>query len=142
MINNNIEFLKVTGSNFQIKILFKLLEKRSHNISHDKIPDYYSHEKFVKNNPYKEWYLVAKNKEFIGSFYIKHDNSVGLNLSYYSTDILSFIINFIKNNFTPEKEIASLIPPYFYINTSSTNMKLHCILNELKLRSIQISYKI
>ena len=54
MLNKNIKFLKVTGTDFQIKILFELLKKRSHSISHFKMPDYNNHEQFVKNNPYKE----------------------------------------------------------------------------------------
>lgn len=142
MKEKNINFIKVTGTDFQIKVLFELLEKRIYKISHKKMPDYKNHEYFVKQNPYKEWYLIKKDKDYLGSFYIKYDNSIGLNLSDYSINILSLIISYIKKNFTPENALESMIPPYFYMNTSSENKKLHCILNELKLTSIQISYKL
>ena len=69
-------------------------------------------------------------------------NSIGLNLIEYSQFILKRTIEFIRENFIPEKESPSIVPPYFYINTPSNNKKLHFILNQLDLKSIQISFKI
>ena len=57
------------------------------------------------------------------TFYIKDDNSLDLNLVEYTHTLLSKSIAFILENFTPEKECPSKIPPYFYINTSSNNKK-------------------
>ena len=137
----NIKLLKVTGVEWQIKVLYQLLKDRRFCISHNKVPNYETHKIFVRNNPYKIWYLIKKDEAFIGSFYIKDDNSIGLNLTEYSTIILKEIIEFIKNKFSPEEQSASKIPPYFYINTSVKNKALHLILEELKLIPLQISYK-
>ena len=142
MITENVKFLKINGSELHIKLLFNLLKKRSHNISHQEIPDYETHELFVKNNPYKFWYFIETNQKLIGTFYIKFDNSIGLNLIEYSEITVAKTIEYIRENFIPEKETPSIVPPYFYINTPSNNEKLHFILNELDLKSIQISFKV
>ena len=106
------------------------------------MPNFEDHKKFVKQNPYKCWYIIELDKKLLGSFYIKFDNSIGLNLIEYSQNLIKEIVDFIRNNFTPEKENPSIVPPYFYLNTSSKNKKLHIILEELKLSSIQVSFKI
>ncbi len=105
------------------------------------MPNYETHKLFVNKNPYKIWYLIKKNEVFIGSYYIKEDNSIGLNLTEYSYEILKEIIEFIKHKFTPEDQSPSKIPPYFYINTSVKDKALHLLLEELNLKPLQISYK-
>ena len=59
MTNKNIKFLKITGSDAQIRLLYDFLQKRTHNISHLKMPDFETHEIFVKQNPYKFWYFIS-----------------------------------------------------------------------------------
>ena len=142
MTNKNIKFLKITGSDAQVRLLYDFLQKRTHNISHLKIPDFETHEIFVKQNPYKFWYFIENNKKLVGTFYIKYDNSIGLNLIEHSKIVLANTLEFIRLNFTPEKECPSIIPPYFYINTPIKNKELHFILQELGLKSIQISFKV
>ena len=142
MISENIKFLKINNSELHVKLLYDFLDKRTHNISHIKMPEFKEHEKFVKQNPYKFWYFIETNKKLVGTFYIKYDNSIGLNLIEYSQTVLSKTISFIKETFTPEKESPSKIPPYFYINTPINNKKLHFFLEELDLKPIQISFKI
>ena len=77
-MNNKIKFEKIVGSRNQILVLYQLLKERTNNISHKSMPNFDEHEKFVKNNSYKVWYLVLKDKKNIGSFYIKYDNSYSL----------------------------------------------------------------
>ena len=138
----SISFKKITGTNSQILILFSLLDNRKYKISHKSMPSLENHKNFVLNNPYREWYLVEKGNIDIGSFYIKFDNSIGINLKEYSIDIIKAIINFIKENYSPQAPSPSLIPPYFYINSSSENHLLKAIFTELNIQSIQVSYKI
>ena len=137
----NIQFIKVSGLEWQVKVLYQLLKDRRFYISHNKMPNYETHKLFVNKNPYKIWYLIKKNEVFVGSYYIKDDNSIGLNLTEYSYDILKEIIEFIKHKFTPEVQSPSKIPPYFYINTSVKDEALHLLLEELNLKPLQISYK-
>ena len=52
------------------------------------------------------------------------------------------ILNFIKQNFSINKEVSSMIPSFFYINISSDNLELQAILDKIDVRKLQISYKI
>ena len=141
-MKSRILFEKVIGTKQQIKILYELLSHREHNISHDDMPDLDTHKKFVKNNPYKAWFIASENKKPIGSFYIKFDNSIGLNLKDQKIDNIRDIIEFIKYNFEPEDSSPSMTPKYFYLNTSYCNMDLKGILEQLNIKAFQISYKI
>ena len=141
-MNNNIKFEKICGSERQKNILFQLLKKRIYKISHSEIPDIKSHDKFVENHPYRAWFIIFENGKEIGTFYIKFDNSIGLNLIIQNKENISYILKFVKNNFLPQKEVSSLIPPFFYLNISSENSQLQCILDEMKINKLQISYKI
>ena len=106
------------------------------------MPDFETHKKFVKQNPYKFWYFIENNTNLIEAFYIKYDNSIVLNLIEYFQFILKRTIAFIRENFIPEEESTPVIPTSFYINTSSNNYHLHHILKELDLKSIKISFKV
>ena len=138
----NLRFEKVSGTPKQITTLYSLLRRRIHSISHIKLPSLSQHEKFVKKNPYRDWYIIYQNISALGAFYIKNDNSIGLNLDYNSFNIIKSILDFIKKNFKPNKGIISEVPPYFFVNVPSSNIELQRLLENLKINSIQISYKI
>ncbi len=140
-MTKNIRLEKIIGNSEQIITLYELLKNRVHNISHKNMPNFYEHTNFVKNNPYKVWYLVLNSKKPIGSFYIKNNNSVGLKLSLQSSHIVDLIIKYITSNYKPEIAKASEVPPYFYFNVAKTNNELIDILNQLNKVPIQISYK-
>ena len=142
MDNKIISFELITGSDKQVDHLYDLLKKRNFTISHKDLPSYNIHKKFVLKNPYKYWYLISLNKSYIGSFYIKQDNSIGINVTFQNKEILSSILSFLKLNHSPNKSSASLIPPYFYFNVASNNIQLQDLLKDLGAVSIQISYKI
>ena len=129
-------------NNRQINDLYYLLKKRKFGVSHKLLPSYEEHEEFVIKNPYKYWFLILYNQSKIGSFYIMSNNSVGINLTTHSEEILIKTIDFIKKNFSPEKAIPSLIPNYFYINISNQNIPIKKIFNSLEIPLIQITYKI
>ena len=141
-LKTDIQFDRVVSSEEQIKELYELLKKRKYSISHSKIPDYESHYKFVKKHPYLHWFIVKDKKKSYGSFYLKKDNSIGMNLELFSKEILILCLEFIKNNFNPQEEKDSLIPKYFYINVAYSNKKLLNTLKELDLLPIQISFKL
>lgn len=140
-MNNNIRFNKIVGTSDQIFALYELLKDRTNNISHKDMPNFYEHKKFVKNNPYKVWYLVYNENKAIGTFYIKYDNSIGLKLSIQESFIVGLIIKYIKFNYKPEQAIASEVSSYFYCNVANKNKELIKVLTDLELKPIQISYK-
>ena len=135
-----VKFKKVSLND--IDALYDLLRKRVFSISHDLMPSKENHRKFVEEAPYKHWYLIYENEELCGSFYIKRDNSVGLNLVRQRTLILEKTIRFIKSSFLPEKSIPSEIPSHFYLNVAHSNKRLSEMLIKLGYNPIQISYKL
>ena len=77
---------KVISDEKQILKLFNSLESRSHFISHKEMPEYSSHEEFVRNNPYRVWYMVNLNNTFVADLYVQNDNSIGLNNLIYDKE--------------------------------------------------------
>ena len=106
------------------------------------MPEFKDHENFVKNHPYKNWHIVFLEDKPIGSFNIKFDNSIGINLIKQEMFVIKTILDFVKANFVPEPAIKSMIPNYFYCNISSKNIQLKNILEELNFQHLQISFRI
>ena len=123
-------------------ILYDLLKIRKHNISHEVLPDFNRHKQFVENNPYLYWYIFYLNEIAIGTFYVKGDNSIGINTNEPTERLINEILDFISNNFSPIRGIPSEIPNYFFINVSQKNYELKEIVNSLGCIPIQISYKL
>ncbi len=124
------------------KVLYQLLKKREFSISHKILPSYEIHKLFVASNPYEHWYIFAVKENVLGSFYIKDDNSIGINLNNPTKSLIKYLIDHILKNFTPKEEVASFIPNYFYMNISPENKELINILKDLGLLPIQITFKI
>ena len=138
----NYQFERIEGSDEQIEKLYQLLQKRVHFISHRDNPDYKSHIQFVRNHPYLNWFMVKRNGDALGTFYIKKDNSIGMNLKIVNNEILAACIEFINKNFSPQPAQASMVPDYFYINVASSNEELLDAMKSLNKSQLQISFKI
>lgn len=122
--------------------LYALLKNRKHSISHQKLPSLREHKEFVKNNPYLHWFLIIHKKP-IGAFYIQKDNSIGINIDIKSGSphYISQVFQYIYKKFEPVKSEASLVPNYFFLNTSPKNKEIIQIYKMLGMEEIQVSYK-
>lgn len=119
-----------------------MLRKREYSISHSHMPAYRNHVEFVKNNPYRIWYLIRLRAEYIGNFYIQYDNSVGLNLRMTEKDLLQDIFQFILSNFKPEPAIASLISKNFFINLPIEDRNMLKLVKELGFQEKSVSFEL
>jgi hypothetical protein len=137
----NYFFERITSTDEQIKILYELLKIRNYVISHRSLPSFETHRDFVKNHPYIDWFLISDELNYLGSFYLKKDNSIGLNLTEYSKNNLKACVGFISDNFTPRESEPSMVPNYFYLNISYSNKKALNALQELGLNPLQISLR-
>ena len=135
----HLNFKRVDNSSAEK--LYALLKERDHVISHKKMPSYEEHKKFINSNPYLHWYIFSYEETILGSFYIKIDNSIGINMNNPNKNIVEKVINFIYDNFTPQKEIPSKTPDYFYINVADTNDKMKKIIKTLGFFAIQVSFR-
>ncbi len=136
-----IEAIEVNKNNSEhIKELYNLIKSKTFNISHENIPTFNEHKKFVKSTQYRKWYLILKSSNCIGSYYLTQDNVIGLNL--LSNDYIEYveIIKHIINDHKPLPPISSLRSKYFLINANPNNINLIKALKSLDMEHIQDTY--
>jgi len=138
----NYKLEAIHGTEEQIQILYDLLSTREYSISHVHLPSFDDHILFVKNHPYLAWFLIRLENQYLGTLYVKIDNSIGLNVENPNIILVKECIDFIYQNFSPSPPIPSETPSYFYLNVSSKNQKLIEIFKELQLPKIKISFKL
>ena len=135
-----IEFEKVTASPEQIDELFNLLCERLHRISHED-SNYHEHRGFVCSHPYRVWFLVKVSCEYIGSFYITKDNTIGINVSERCvTLVVKPIIEFVVTNYKPLVAIPSIRNGRFAINVPHANWVLAKSLQDIGAVPAQVTY--
>ncbi|MEC8009621.1 MAG: hypothetical protein VX185_02535 [Pseudomonadota bacterium] len=135
-----LKFSAISGADEQVRLLYGLLQQRQHVISHQIMPSYEEHEQFVKNHPYRAWYLVYSNANLIGHVYILNDNCLGLNLVTITPEYVSACIEFIKNTYEPMPAIKSVRPGFFFVNVAPGNMALKQALEQLNSTLIQHTF--
>jgi len=139
LIDSTVTLEKVTVTDDQIRALYDILIKRTHNISATTSPSIEEHIKFVQNHPYRIWYLVKVNSDYIGSAYLMENNCVGINL-IRNYDLFPNIVKTILKKHKPLKEIKSVRPPYFYINIAPDNEEVETQLMKLQAQKIQSTF--
>ena len=138
-IDNTITLEKVTGADDQIRALYDILIKRTYNISNRTLPSIEEHIKFAQNHPYRTWYLVKDDSEYIGSAYLMKNNCVGINL-IKNFELFPNIVNKILKKHKPLKEVKSVRPSYFYINIAPENEQIEEQLMKLNAQKIQSTF--
>ena len=141
MFMNELQFEKITSSKKHINELYNLLKKRNFNISHVEKTTFKEHKKFVINNPYRNWYIIKNKDKYIGSVYLKYDNSIGINIIIKSSvKLIEEIINFIKSLNKPLSEKKSLRYKDFFINVPLDNVTMKQILEKLGYKQSQSTF--
>jgi hypothetical protein len=137
-----IVFEKVVSNKDQVKKLYDLLCGRIHNISHELPPLYRDHKKFVKDHPYRAWFLIKNNDKYVGSIYILRSNFIGISILNDDAKVFKQALNFIVKSYKPLKEIKSLRPAAFHINLPPKNHKFISTLEGIGATKIQITYSL
>lgn len=141
-MNVDIQFQRVKPTEKQTQILFRLLNDRRFRISLNDKTSFLDHQKFVKSEPYRVWYLVFCKKKTVGSFYLTRYNCIGLNLSIQNDEIISSVLRYIFDNYQPLPTIPSHVPPFFYTNVPTGNIVLSSILKDFGYNEIQKAYRL
>ena len=120
MVQNLLVDLKLREiSDSDFSFLYKLLKGRNpkENISHEEIPSYKQHVKFVKSKPYQKWYIIEKNRKKLGTIYFSKQNEIGIHfLPEIQSELISqaSIQELIRKN--PKKK--------YFTNVSPKNQRL------------------
>ena len=137
--NFNPKFETVKNCSMHLDILFRLLEQRRHNISHEAMPNFGQHATFVASKPYVGWFLVKFQSDYVGSLYLTASNTIGLNIIQPRIDVVAHCLNHINTNFEPVEPIPSHVARSFSVNVPIENTELHNNLIKIGLRPIQTS---
>ena len=139
---SNFELKSVCRKSASVRTLYELLKVRKFSISHQKLPSFEEHEEFVKNHPYRRWWLVLENSKLIGSVYLTDDNAIGINLIEEDQRIYFGILEKIIHENKPLPPIPSVRPKFFYVNVAPENLILKETLAKLGAKHTQCSYRI
>jgi hypothetical protein len=120
--------------------LYNLLKNRQHAISHNQLPPIEKHAEFVKKHPYRAWYLVENNNQMIGSFYLAHDNAIGLSDIQKPQKHLAEIMAYIQENYKALPPLPSVRRGEFIINVAPSNTDLKQALTGLSATIVQETY--
>lgn len=137
----SISFEKVKSTKEHSNILFELLSKRRYSISHSTLPSNSDHWSFVRNHPYREWYIIRSNNDAIGSVYLTYTNSFSIDLIPEKLDFIESVLNWVTKSFDPLPSKKSLIPDYLYLNVPYGNKDLITKLKKVNWEPIQTSFK-
>lgn len=123
-----------------IRNLYVILSKRKHNISNNSPTLYKDHKNFVHNHPYRFWYLIRKQNNYIGVIYITNENVIGINTIKSSKEIYLNILKTVVNMHKPLEPIKSIRSEFFIINVNPNNHILIEAIKFLGLSHIQNTY--
>lgn len=129
------------NSRDDIDTLFKLLTERTptQSISHNKMPTFGEHTRFVKSRPYLVWYLVGISddagyeKEVVGATYLSLNNEIGISIFRdharrgYATCAVAKLMELNEGPF-----LANINP-----NNTSSRLFFEC----LGFKMLQVTYR-
>ena len=138
---SSFKFVKVNKeSQEHIFKLYEILKKRKFNISNTEIPSYEEHKNFVKSNKYRKWVMIFKEDKSYGTYYLRRDNYIGINLLTSIEYEYFLIIKHILSLEKPLKEIKSLRNKFFLINSNPNNKALLQAIKKFDFMHIENSY--
>ena len=138
---SSFKFIKVNkDSQNHISILYEILKKRKFNISNLEIPSYEQHVNFVKSNKYRKWVIIFRNDKYYGTYYLRRDNYIGINLLTSIENDYFLIIKYILSLEKPLKEIKSIRNKFFLINTNPNNKPLLRAIKRFNFLHVENSY--
>jgi hypothetical protein len=142
--DSGLTFTRVKKTKEHAAVLYRLLKRRldSHNISNANLPTYEEHELFVFSNPYRAWYLIQYEQNYVGSLYLLKSNSVGIFLLPRHINFFPPAIEFLISRYKPLPLIKSLRAPFFSINISPENTDLIKAIENFGGKLVQQTYVI
>ena len=124
---SDFNLVEIMPNTAQIEILYDLLRNRPKNISHQEVPSFFDHCKFVHDHPYRSWWLLYDSRDdtkVLGSVYVSYDNSLGLHLNFNEIDFsASYFIDKLKIVLKPLEPRKSKIYMDYYYNVAPNNFE-------------------
>jgi RimJ/RimL family protein N-acetyltransferase len=126
------------------RVLYELLLERdsSTNISHRKMPTWREHQQFVESKPYRKWYLVQVDGQFVGACYLTRQNEIGIQLfkAYQGKGYAVEAVNLLITKHKPLKAIPGKRSGRFLANINPQNERSMRLFQKLGFVHIQETY--
>ncbi|MAS82692.1 MAG: hypothetical protein CMF45_08385 [Legionellales bacterium] len=137
-----LEFEAVMSNDVHADVLFDLLAQREYSISHKSMPDILIHREFVKNHPYRFWYLIKCKEKYIGTVYLTFENHISISIPVSHYEKMNDILEWTMHVHEPLSESKSIRPASFQMNVSLEDIHLAKVLDNLGHKKIQVTYAI
>lgn len=124
----------------EITFLYKLILERRYVISHSNPPTLLEHEKFVRNHPYRNWFIASINGNRIASLYLGFDNSVGIHLLQAYSHLTPIVLAGFESEFDPLPSQASVVRGEFFFNVPPEDSEKIRQFKESGYTIIQVSF--
>src|SRR5690349_19140925 len=96
------------------KILYTLLQERDKtiNISHQRMPTWDEHKKFIASKPYQAWYLIQCGGLKVGSIYLTRSYEIGIHIlrKHQKKGYAPEAIDKLINMYGPHRYLANINP--------------------------------
>ena len=135
-----ISLIQITSSNSHISETYRLLKLRTSTISHKHQPTLKEHKKFLMNHPYRLWFLVKESEKYIGTVYLKHDNSIGLNITDNFRYLTKEVLQKVVDSFEPLPPSKSMRNGNFIVNVAVDDISLANTIKEFGGLEIQRTF--
>ena len=113
-----ISLVEIKVCENHISETYRLLKLRTSSISHKKMPSFKEHKKFVTDHPYRFWFLVKTEENYIGSVYLKYDNSIGLNIINNFRNLTKEVLQMVVTSVKPLPPSKSMRNSHFIVNVA------------------------
>lgn len=129
-------------------VLWKILTERSDpedantNISHTMLPRREDHDEFVENHPFRSWWLIEREGEWIGQIRLSWRNEIGVGLlrKYRGRGLGEQAVQELLSHTKPSPEIKSHTRPNFIANINPANERSKAMFQKLGFKLIQETY--
>lgn len=123
-----------------VELLFSLLQRRQHGISHQVMPAFAEHKQFVLSHPYRAWFFVVVGSYAVGSVYLLDSNHIGVNIDSEYYQYMAPAIELLAQMYAPLPAIASVRAAQYQVNVSPENEMLIDALQTLGASVVQHTY--
>lgn len=125
--------------------LYWLLRERppEANISHGEMPEYSAHKLYVQNHPYRAWYLIQGQCEYVGAIYLTKANEIGIAVfpEYQEHGYASEAIRAVMARYKP-KHKAGKTGHGFLANINPKNKRSIRMFKRLGFKLLQHTYEL
>jgi len=76
-----MQLIEVEAIEPHLDLLYQLLKERPEKacISHNVMPSYSEHVRFVQSNPYRKWFIIDSDG-YAGAVYVTHNDEIGVGI--------------------------------------------------------------